>query len=66
MERIDYIKYSRSKALEYQTRTSIGLKNGKYRVAASVSASNVSNYAGNENLQGGNYSVDYYISTYRY
>lgn len=32
MERIDYIKYSRSKALEYQTRTSIGLKNGKYVV----------------------------------
>ena len=23
-------------------------------------------YAGNENLQGGNYSVDYFISTYRY
>lgn len=46
--------------------SSVRLKNGNYRVAASVSASNVSNYAGNENLQGGNYSVDYYISTYRY
>ena len=46
--------------------SSVRLKNGSYRVAASVSASNVSNYAGNENLQGGNYSVDYYISTYRY
>ena len=46
--------------------SSIRLKNGSYRVAASVSASNVSNYAGTENLQGGSYSVDYYISTYRY
>lgn len=46
--------------------SSVRLKNGNYRVAASVSASNVSNYAGNESLQGGNYSVDYYISTYRY
>lgn len=45
---------------------SIRLKNGQYRVAASVSASNVSNYAGSENLLGGSYSVDYYISTYRY
>lgn len=46
--------------------SSIRLKNGNYRVAASVSASNVTNYAGNETLHGGNYSVDYYISTYRY
>ena len=29
MDRIDYIKYSRSKALEYQTRTSIGVSGGK-------------------------------------
>lgn len=46
--------------------SSVVLKNGRYRVAASVSASNVSKYAGNENLQGGSYSVDYYISNYRY
>ena len=46
--------------------SSVRLKNGNYRVAASVSASNVSNYAGNETLRGGDYSVDYYISTYRY
>lgn len=45
---------------------SVRLKNGQYRVAASVSASNVRNYAGSENLLGGSYSVDYYISTYRY
>ena len=45
---------------------SVRLKNGQYRVAASVSASNVSNYAGSENLLGGSYSVDYYIMTYRY
>ena len=45
---------------------SVRLKNGQYRVAASVSAANVSNYAGSENLNGGSYSVDYYISTYRY
>ena len=44
----------------------VRLKNGQYRVAASVSASNVSNYAGTENLLGGDYSVDYYIRTYRY
>lgn len=45
--------------------SSVRLKNGSYRAAASISASNVSNYAGNENLQGGNYSVDCFISTYR-
>lgn len=46
--------------------SSVRLKNGSYRVAASVSASDVSNYAGTEELRGGSYSVDYYISTYRY
>ena len=46
--------------------STIRLKNGSYRVAASVSASNVRNYAGSEQLQGGNYSVDYYISTSRF
>ena len=46
--------------------SSVRLKNGNYRIAASVSAYNVSKYAGNESLQGGFYSVDYYISTYRY
>lgn len=42
---------------------SIRLKNGAYRIAASVSASNVSRYAGTETLNGGSYEVEYYIST---
>lgn len=42
---------------------SIILKNGSYRIAASVSASNVRNYAGTESLNGGSYEVEYYIST---
>lgn len=40
---------------------SFTLANGKYRVAASVSAARVSNYVGNEDLQGGGYEVSYYI-----
>lgn len=46
--------------------SSVTLKNGKYRVAASVNASNVRNYAGSEELSGGSYSVEYYISTHRF
>lgn len=42
---------------------SIKLKNGRYRIAASVNAYNVSSYAGNEELSGGEYSVSYYISS---
>ena len=42
---------------------SVRLKNGSYRIAASVSASNVSKYAGTETLNGGSYEVEYYIST---
>lgn len=42
---------------------SVRLKNGSYRIAASVSASNVGNYAGIESLNGGSYEVEYYIST---
>ena len=42
---------------------SIRLKNGSYRIAASVSASNVSRYARTESLNGGSYEVEYYIST---
>lgn len=44
--------------------SSMTLKNGRYRVAASVNASNVRNYAGSEELSGGSYSVEYYISTH--
>ena len=46
--------------------SSVTLKNGRYKVAASVNASNVSNYAGVEDLSGGSYSVEYYISTHRF
>lgn len=46
--------------------SSVTLKNGRYRVAASVNASNVSNYAGVEDLSGGSYSVEYYISTHHF
>ena len=46
--------------------SSVTLKNGRYRVAASVNASNVSNYAGIEDLSGGSYSVEYYISTHHF
>ena len=42
---------------------SITLRNGRYRIAASVNAANVSSYAGTEDLSGGSYSVSYYIST---
>lgn len=42
---------------------SVRLKNGSYRIVASVSASNVSKYAGTESLNGGSYEVEYYIST---
>ncbi len=57
-----------SKRLEIapKSRGSLRLKNGAYRVAASVSALNVQNYAGNEQLVGGAYDVEYYISNYRY
>lgn len=42
------------------------LKNGSYKIAASVNASNVNKYAGIETLNGGTYEVEYYISTYRH
>lgn len=41
----------------------VRLKNGSYRIAASVSASNVSRYAGTETLNGGTYEVEYYITS---
>jgi len=43
---------------------SLSLLNGSYKVAAFVSASNVRSFAGSEILQGGEYSVSYYISSY--
>ncbi|MFI3296653.1 MAG: hypothetical protein R3Y59_03375 [bacterium] len=44
----------------------LSLKNGKYKVAASVNAHNVGKYAGTEELDGGKYEVEYYISTSKY
>jgi len=57
---------SKKIVLSPKQRTSITLKNGNYRVAASVNASNVQNYAGTENLTGGDYSSEYYIKTETY
>lgn len=42
----------------------ISLRNGIYKIAAYVSASNVRSFAGTETLQGGGYSVTYYITQY--
>ncbi len=52
--------------LSPHSRNSLSLGNGKYRIAASVNASNVSDFAGIEELNGGNYEVEYYIQTQRY
>ena len=46
--------------------SSITLKNGVYKIAASVDASNVRKYAGSENLNGGSYESSYYISYSRF
>ena len=43
--------------------STVTLKNGTYKVAASVDAPGVSKYAGSENVDGGSYSVEYYIET---
>lgn len=47
------------------SRLNITLKNGSYRCVASVDGDGVKNHAGTELLKGGNYEVEYYISTYR-
>ena len=61
------IRYSgaESKSIDIPSRSrqSISLINGTYRIAASVNAANVRNYAGSESLTGGNYNVEYYINT---
>ena len=44
-------------------KASIQVLKGRYRVAASVNASNVRNYAGEEVHDGGNYESIYYIKT---
>lgn len=56
-------KQSKRIILEAQGKESFQLAIGDYRVAASVSASSVQNYAGAENLVGDYYSVEYFIET---
>lgn len=41
------------------------LVNGSYKVAASVNAANVTKYAGNERLDGGDFESEFYIQTRR-
>lgn len=57
---------SRKIVIPSRKETTITLKSGNYRITASVNASNVRNYAGKENLTGGDYSSEYYIQTETY
>lgn len=57
---------SRKIVLSPKQRQSVFLQNGSYRVTASVNAANVSNYAGEEKLEGGRYSSEFYIKTETY
>ena len=52
---------SRRIVIEPEKREKLVLRNGSYRVTASVNAQNVRNYAGSEKLEGGEYSSEYYI-----
>lgn len=45
---------------------SLSLVRGNYRIAASVDAAGVRPFAGNEQVEGGSYEVEYYIQTYQY
>lgn len=56
-------KESKKLVLSPHSRGNLQLKNGSYRIAAFVSASNVQRYAGSETINGGSYEVEYYIST---
>ena len=55
------------KAVIYpRKKSTITLKNGSYRITASVNAASVQNYAGTEKLEGGEYSEKFYIKTISY
>ena len=56
---------SRRIVLEPHGLKELVLPNGSYRITASVNAANVTNYAGEEVLTGGDYSSEYYIVTSR-
>ena len=65
------VRYSGSIAskkivLKPKQKQTFTLQNGNYRVAASVNATNVNNYAGDEKLEGGRYTSEYYIKTESY
>lgn len=45
---------------------SLSLARGDYRIAASVASSSVRPFAGNEQVEGGTYEVEYYIQTSQY
>lgn len=45
---------------------SFSIRNGNYKIAASVDAENVRPFVGSELLDGSFYNASYYISTYRY
>jgi hypothetical protein len=52
--------------IQQKNRMSFALPNGKYKVAAWVSNPGIGKFAGTENLEGGRYSVEYYIRTSYY
>jgi len=54
---------SKIKTIPPNSKGSIELKNGDYRVAASVNSGGVRNAAGKETLTGGRYHVEYYIGS---
>lgn len=54
---------SKRLTLSPNERKTIKLKNGSYRVVASTSITDVNNYAGIENLEGGSYKAEYYLVT---
>ena len=56
---------SKSIEIPSRSRAKFKLKNGAYRIGASVDA-NVGDFAGTEILIGGNYNVEYYIKTSSY
>lgn len=52
---------SRSVRIAPRSKSSVTLRNGYYRIAASVTSPNVRPYAGSENFGGGRYEVGYCI-----
>ena len=57
---------SKKIVLKPKQKQTFTLQNGNYRVAASVNAANVTNYAGEEKLEGGSYTSEFYIKTETY